>query len=94
MELHVHGGTAVVTSVLDALGTVEGLAPAAPGEFTRRAFHNEKLDLTQVCRFFAANLQQARFSTTCVHYRLKAWLISFLRKRQRNSGRRCSRWRA
>jgi tRNA modification GTPase len=47
-EFHLHGGYAVVAAVLSALGTVEGLRPAGPGEFTRRAFENGKLDLTRV----------------------------------------------
>src|SRR6185295_15148394 len=38
VELHLHGGRAVVAAVLAALGTVGGLRPAEPGEFTRRAF--------------------------------------------------------
>lgn len=46
VELHLHGGAAVVESVLRALGTVEGLVPAAPGEFTRRAVLNGRMDLT------------------------------------------------
>lgn len=45
-ELHVHGGRAVVAAVLAALAAVEGLRPAEAGEFTRRAFANDKLDLT------------------------------------------------
>ncbi|KAM6041362.1 5-taurinomethyluridine-[tRNA] synthase subunit GTPB3, mitochondrial [Chlamydotis macqueenii] len=45
-ELHVHGGPAVVSGVLRALGHLPGLRPAEPGEFTRRAFHCGKLDLT------------------------------------------------
>jgi tRNA modification GTPase len=47
-EFHLHGGHAVVAAVLTALGEVEGLRPAGPGEFTRRAFLNGKLDLTRV----------------------------------------------
>jgi tRNA modification GTPase len=47
-EFHLHGGHAVVAAVLTALGEVEGLRPAGPGEFTRRAFANGKLDLTRV----------------------------------------------
>ena len=47
-ELHVHGGRAVVAAVLAALGALPGFRPAEPGEFTRRAFGNERLDLTQV----------------------------------------------
>jgi tRNA modification GTPase len=47
-ELQVHGGQAVIASVLNALGRIEGLRPAEPGEFTRRAFENGRLDLTAV----------------------------------------------
>jgi tRNA modification GTPase len=46
-ELHVHGGRAVVAAALSALGAICGLRPAEAGEFTRRAFENGKLDLTQ-----------------------------------------------
>ena len=45
-ELHVHGGRAVVQTVLQAIGEVGGCRPAEPGEFARRAFENGKLDLT------------------------------------------------
>lgn len=45
-ELHVHGGRAVITAVLDALIRL-GLRIAEPGEFTKRAFENGKLDLTE-----------------------------------------------
>ena len=55
VELHLHGGRSVVHGVLDALfhfplqhdgkGRVR---PANPGEFTRRAFENGKMDLTQI----------------------------------------------
>ena len=45
-ELHLHGGPAVVAATVDALGDCPGLRPAEPGEFTRRAFENGKLDLT------------------------------------------------
>lgn len=47
-ELHVHGGRAVVAALLDALGALPGFRPAESGEFTRRAFSNERMDLTQV----------------------------------------------
>jgi len=46
LELHVHGGRAVVDGVLAALGRLEGLRAAEPGEFTRRAFENGRIDLT------------------------------------------------
>lgn len=45
-EFHVHGGRAVVEALLSALSGL-GLRLAEPGEFTRRAFENGKLDLTQ-----------------------------------------------
>ena len=47
-ELHVHGGPAVVAAMLAALARIDGLRAAEAGEFTRRAFANGKLDLTQV----------------------------------------------
>lgn len=48
LELHLHGGRAVVNAVLDMLTSVEGIRLAEPGEFSRRAFENGKLDLTEV----------------------------------------------
>ena len=48
VELQVHGGRAVVAAVLGATLTVSGVRPAEPGEFTRRAFENGKLDLAAV----------------------------------------------
>ncbi|PKQ06540.1 MAG: tRNA uridine-5-carboxymethylaminomethyl(34) synthesis GTPase MnmE [Alphaproteobacteria bacterium HGW-Alphaproteobacteria-12] len=48
LELHIHGGRAVVAAMLRALAGLPGLRTAAPGEFTRRAFENGKLDLTAV----------------------------------------------
>lgn len=47
-ELHLHGSVAVVASALNALSTQPGLRLAEPGEFTRRALENGRLDLTQV----------------------------------------------
>lgn len=51
-ELHVHGSRAVVAGMLDALGSLggalNGLRLAEPGEFTRQAFANGRMDLTQV----------------------------------------------
>lgn len=48
VELHVHGGTAVVDAVLDALLALPGVGPAEPGAFTRRAFACGRMDLTEV----------------------------------------------
>jgi tRNA modification GTPase len=47
VEFQCHGGRAVVDSVLAALGTIEGLRQAEPGEFTRRAFEHGRIDLTE-----------------------------------------------
>ena len=46
-ELHVHGSRAVVGALLDCLARLPGLRLAEPGEFTRRAFLNGKLDLSE-----------------------------------------------
>ncbi|KAL8583678.1 hypothetical protein ACOMHN_037401 [Nucella lapillus] len=47
-EFHVHGGTAVVSAMLEALGALAGLQPAQPGDFTKRAYLHGKMDLTAV----------------------------------------------
>ncbi len=48
VELHVHGGRSVVAGVVKALSAMSGLRAAGAGEFTRRAFDNGKLDLSEV----------------------------------------------
>ncbi len=67
LELHVHGGPAVVKAVLAAIPRCSGsVRYAEPGEFTRRAFLNDRLDLTQVealgDTLSAATEQQRRLS--------------------------------
>ena len=47
LEIGVHGGRAVVAALAEILQAFPGIKPAEPGEFTRRAFQNGKLDLTQ-----------------------------------------------
>jgi tRNA modification GTPase len=46
-EFQLHGGRAVVSATLEALGRLPGLRPAEPGEFTRRAFVAGRMDLTE-----------------------------------------------
>ena len=46
-EFQIHGGRAVIAAVFEALAKIPTLRPAEPGEFTRRAFENGKLDLTE-----------------------------------------------
>ena len=47
-ELQVHGGPAVVRAVLEALGGLADVRMAEAGEFSRRAFENGRIDLTEV----------------------------------------------
>lgn len=46
-ELHLHGGRAVVAAISDVLVESQGLRAADPGEFTRRAFANGRIDLAE-----------------------------------------------
>ena len=46
-ELQVHGSRAVLAAIFEELGKIDGLRAAEAGEFTRRAFENGKLDLTE-----------------------------------------------
>jgi tRNA modification GTPase len=48
VELHLHGGRAVVDAVMAALTAIGGLRPAVAGEFTWRAFENGRIDLVEV----------------------------------------------
>ncbi len=62
-ELHCHGGRAVIAAVELALGAMPGLRRAEPGEFTRRAFANGRMDLNAVeglSDLLAAETQQQR----------------------------------
>ena len=47
-ELHLHGSIAVVDEVFLFLSSIKGLRPAEPGEFTKRALINGKMDLLEV----------------------------------------------
>ncbi len=46
-ELHIHGSRAVLAALIGTLEGIDGLRAAEPGEFTRRAFENGKIDLTE-----------------------------------------------
>jgi len=46
-EFHVHGGRAVVARMLEIIADFDGVRHAEPGEFTRRAFLNGKVDLVE-----------------------------------------------
>ena len=63
LELHLHGGPAIIEAMSHRLAGLEGLRPAEPGEFTRRAFANGKLDLTEaegLADLIAAETDQQR----------------------------------
>src|SRR6476620_7969186 len=47
VEFQCHGGRAVVDALLAGLASIDGLREAQPGEFTRRAFDNGRIDLTE-----------------------------------------------
>ena len=88
LELHIHGGPAVVKAVLKAIPeaatAIDGsldIRYAEPGEFTKRAFYNDRLDLTQVEALgdtLAAETEQQRKmavngSTSALANRYDAW---------------------
>ena len=63
VEYHLHGGRAVVEGLLRSLPQIPGCRMAEPGEFTRRAFENGKLDLTEaeaVADLIAAETESQR----------------------------------
>ena len=76
-EIHVHGGKAVVQSMLDNLSMLKDCRLAEPGEFTKLAFQNGKIDLlkaesisdlisaeTEIQRLQALKVMQGSFSKT------------------------------
>ncbi|HCO47054.1 MAG TPA: tRNA uridine-5-carboxymethylaminomethyl(34) synthesis GTPase MnmE, partial [Erythrobacter sp.] len=46
-EIHCHGGRAVIAAISRSLADMDGLRAAEPGEFTRRAFANGRMDLAE-----------------------------------------------
>lgn len=82
-EIHHHGGPAVAAALAAALRELPELRPAEPGEFTRRAFRNGKLDLAAaeaIADLVAASAQ--------------AQLRQALEQAGGALGRRCEAWRA
>ena len=86
-ELHVHGAMATVSAVLGALAAQPGLRPAEPGEFTRRALENGRLDLAQVegladlieAETEAQRKQALRVLSGAVGDRAEAWRRDLIR---------------
>ena len=46
VEIIIHGGNAIIKKIINTFRDIKGLRLAYPGEFTRRAFENNKMDLT------------------------------------------------
>jgi tRNA modification GTPase len=74
-ELHLHGGPAIIDAMTGRLAGIRGLSPAEPGEFSRQAFANGRLDLTEaegLADLIAAETeQQRRLALRQVEGRLK-----------------------
>lgn len=88
-ELHLHGGRAVIAAVERALEQYPGLRRALPGEFTRRAFRNGRIDLaeaegladllsaeTELQRQSALAMAGGQFSAEVTHWRERLLLLS------------------
>ena len=82
VELHLHGGPAVVSGVIGALESQPGLRAAYPGEFTKRRFQNGKIDLTQ-----AEGLNDLINAETAAQRR------QALRQLSGEFGAQCEQWR-
>ncbi len=86
-ELHLHGSTATVAVVLAVLSSFPGLRLAEPGEFTRRAFENGRLDLAQVegladlveAETEVQRRQALRVASGAIAKRLESWRAMLLR---------------
>ena len=86
-ELQLHGSTAVVARVLQALAAIDGLRMAEAGEFTRRALENGRLDLTQVegladlidAETEAQRKQALRVLSGALGRRVEAWRLDLVR---------------
>jgi tRNA modification GTPase len=86
VEFHCHGGRAVIDAVIHALHSVEGLRLAEPGEFTRRALANGRIDLTEaegLADLLAAETELQRRSAMArasggLRSRLESWRDTLL----------------
>ncbi|MEX0337614.1 MAG: tRNA uridine-5-carboxymethylaminomethyl(34) synthesis GTPase MnmE [Arenibacterium sp.] len=87
VEFQLHGSIAIVKAVLLALGAIDGLRLAEPGEFTRRALENGKLDLAQVegladlieSETEAQRRQAQRVFTGALGQKVEAWRSKLIR---------------
>lgn len=87
VELHLHGSAAIVSAVLERLGRLSGFRMAEPGEFTRRAMENGRLDLAQVeglsdliiAETDAQRRQAMRAFSGAIGARVEVWRAGMLR---------------
>ncbi|MDF0601280.1 tRNA uridine-5-carboxymethylaminomethyl(34) synthesis GTPase MnmE [Psychromarinibacter sp. C21-152] len=86
-EFHLHGSPAIVASVLRRLGEFDGLRLAEPGEFTRRALENDRLDLARVeglsdlieAETEAQRVQAMRVFSGALGEKVEAWRAKLIR---------------
>jgi tRNA modification GTPase len=86
VELHLHGGRSVVAAVLESLSSLPGLRSAQPGEFTRQAFENGRIDLAEaegLADLLAAETQSQRrvalaLADGVLSRRLEVWQSTLL----------------
>ena len=89
VELHLHGGPAIVAGVIAAILDQPGCRQAVEGEFTRRAFDHGRLDLTAVeglsdlvrARTAAQRRQALSAAGGAAHRVIEAWKDQLLRAR-------------
>lgn len=87
VEFQIHGGTATVKAVLEALGDQPGLRLAEPGEFSRRALENGCMDLTQIegladlidAETEAQRRQAVSVMSGALRVRAEAWRVALVR---------------
>jgi|TARA_B110000908_G_scaffold158954_1_gene200646 tRNA modification GTPase len=87
VELHLHGSIAIMKRVLQELGLFEGVRLAEPGEFTRRALENGRLDLVQVegladlieAETEAQRKQALRVLSGALGSKVESWRTSLIR---------------
>ncbi|MEM6407485.1 MAG: tRNA uridine-5-carboxymethylaminomethyl(34) synthesis GTPase MnmE [Pseudomonadota bacterium] len=87
VELQTHGSPAIVNSVMAELGQIDGVRLAEPGEFTRRALENGRMDLAQVegladlieAETEAQRRQALRVFDGAIGQRVDAWRTDLIR---------------
>jgi tRNA modification GTPase len=87
VELHLHGSIAIIKRVLSVLSNVENMRLAEPGEFTRRALENGRLDLVQVegladlieAETEAQRKQALRVLSGTFGFKVEAWRSALIR---------------